>query len=43
MAWTRMVQAPHPLAVEQAEGPVTTSTLGGTQNTNSSSSTDQLI
>ena len=44
MPWTRTVQAPTPLAVEQAEGPVTTSFLETiTQNLTTGSSTDQLI
>ena len=43
MPWTRTVQAPTPLAVEQPEGPVTTSILGVTQNLTTGSSTDQLI
>ena len=42
MPWTKTVQAPNPLAVEQAEGRVTTSILGVTQNT-TGNSTDQLI
>ena len=44
MPWTRTVQALKPLAVELAEGPITTSILGVTQNlTTTGSSTDQLI
>ena len=44
MPWTRTVQALKPLAVDQAEGPATTSTLGfTTQNLTTGSSTDQLI
>ena len=44
MPWTRTVQALKPLAVDQAEGPVTTSFPGVTQNlTTTGSSTDQLI
>ena len=43
MPWARTVQALTPLAVEQAEGRVTTSILGVTQTTTTGSSTDQLI